>query len=162
MYTLFKALPTELQWEVLCVFVGTHVVRFNKLLRRLDGKIQKEILRNTIEYSESRRLHLKIQPIFNPDKIPWVGKYTTVSIINFTEGGRRILIENSETGQLSYWYLCDHRWVVHLMDDIVLPPFVKRVYPSWESTDKKKGIIWQKVRLYDPRRNDSEYYIHTS
>lgn len=162
METLFKSLPTELQWEILCVFVGSHVVRYNKLRRRLNGKVQKEILANTIEYSASRRLHLKIQPIFNPDKIPWVGKYSTVAIINFSEGGKRLLIENSDTGQLSYWYMCNNRWVVLIMDDLVLPPFIKHVYPSWESTDKKKGIIWQKVVLYDPRRNNSEYYGYGS
>jgi hypothetical protein len=83
MEKLFRSLPTELQWEILCVFVGSHVVRNNKLRRRLDGRIHKEILANTIEYSASRRLHLKIQPLFNPDKIPWIGKYRTVAIINF-------------------------------------------------------------------------------
>ena len=162
MEKLFKALPTALQWEILCVFVGSHVVRYNKLRRRLDGKIQKEILNNTIEYSESRRLHLKIQPMFNPDKIPWIGKYTTVSIINFSEGRRRILIENSVTRQLSYWYICNNKWVVNIMEDKVLPPFVKHVYPSWGSTDKKKGLIWQKVVMYDPRRNNAEYYGYGS
>ena len=155
---LFKALPTELQWEILCVFVGSHVVRNNKLIRRLNGKIQKEILANPIEYSESRRLHLKYHPIFNPEKIPWVGKYCTVAIINFSEGGKRILMENTELGQLSYWYICNDKWVVSIMDDLTLPPFVKHSYPSWESTDKKKGVIWQKVVLYDPRRNNTEYY----
>jgi hypothetical protein len=158
MERLFKALPTELQWEILCVFVGSHVVRNNRLRRRLDGRIHKEILNNTIEYSESRRLHLKIQPMFNVDKIPWLGKYTIVAIINFSEGGRRILIENTDSGQLSYWYMCNNVWVVSTMEDRVLPPFVKRVYPSWKSTDKKKGIIWQKVVLYDPRRNNAEYF----
>lgn len=160
---LFKALPTELQWEILCVFVGSHVVRYNKLRRRLDGKIHKEILNNSIEYSESRRLHHS----FNADKIHLVGKYpplshkipyTTIAIINFSEGGRRILIEDMATRQLSWWVVSNNRWVGSIMEDRVLHPFVKRVYPSWESTDKKKGIIWQKVVMYDPRRNNSEYY----
>lgn len=163
MERLFKALPTELQWEILCVFVGSHVVRYNKLRRRLDGKIHKEILNNTIEYSEYRRLHHS----FYADKTPWFRSspplshtvpYTTIAIINFSEGGRRILIEDMATRQLSWWVVSNNRWVGSIMEDRVLPPFVKRVYPSWESTDKKKGIIWQKVVMYDPRRNNSEYY----
>jgi hypothetical protein len=156
---LFTRLPTELQWEILCVFVGTHVVRFNKLRRRLDGKIQKDILMNMMHYSDSRRLFLKPLPIYNPDKIPWLGKYRTVSIINFTEGGRRMLIENSLTGQLSSWYISNKRWIVVILDDVlVIDPFVKRTYPSWESTDKKKGTEWQKVVLYDPSRTYAESY----
>ena len=163
MDNLFKKLPTELQWEILSVFVGSHVVRNNKLIRRLNGKIQKAILTNTISYSDSRRLFLKPLPIFNPDKIPWLGKYRTVSITNFTEGSRRMLMENSLNGQLSYWYISNGRWVVVILDDtVVLPPFVKHTYPSWESTDKKKGILWQKVVLYDPSRTYAEYYGHGS
>ena len=152
---LFKRLPTDLQWEILCVFVGSHVVRYKKLRRRLNGKVQKEILTNTI----FPRLFLKPLPIYNPDKIPWIGKYRTVSIVNFSEGNRRMLMENSLTGQLSCWYLSDDKWVVVIIDDtVILPPYEKHIYPSWESTDKKKGIIWQKVVLYDPRRTYSEYY----
>jgi hypothetical protein len=160
MERLFKALPTELQWEILCVFVGSHVVRNNRLRRRLDGRIHKEILNNAIEYSEYRRLHHrfnagtigKYPPLSH--KIP----YTTIAIINFSGGGRRILIEDMATNQLSWWVVSNNKWVVSTMEDRVLPPFVKRVYPSWESTDKKKGIIWQKVVLYDPRKNNAEYY----
>lgn len=158
---LFIALPTELQWEILCVFVGSHVVRYNKLRRRLDGRIHKEILNNAIEYSEySRRLYHsfnagtigKYPPLSH--KIP----YNTIAIINFSGGGRRILIEDMATRQLSWWVVSNNKWVVSIIEDRVLPPFVKRVYPSWESTDKKKGIIWQKVVLYDPRKNNADYY----
>jgi hypothetical protein len=159
MNTLFKRLPTALQWEILCIFVGTHVVRFNKLRRRLDGKVQKEILMNTMHLSDERRLFLKPVPIYNPDKIPWLGKYRTVSIIKFTEGSKRMLMENSLTGQLSSWYISNSRWIEVILDDIlVLPPFEKHTYPSWESTDKKKKIIWQKVVLYDPCRTYAESY----
>jgi len=35
MEKLFKALPRDLQWEVLTEFVGTHVVRRGKLMRKL-------------------------------------------------------------------------------------------------------------------------------
>jgi hypothetical protein len=35
MDNLFKALPRDLQWEILADFVGTHTVRNGKLIRKL-------------------------------------------------------------------------------------------------------------------------------
>jgi hypothetical protein len=35
MENLFRALPRDLQWEVLTEFVGTHVVRRGKLMRKI-------------------------------------------------------------------------------------------------------------------------------
>ena len=40
---LFKALPRDLQWEILSEFVGTHVVRNGKLMRKMVGNIQGEL-----------------------------------------------------------------------------------------------------------------------
>ena len=40
MDNLFKALPRDLQWEILSEFVGTHAVRNGKLMRKLDNKIK--------------------------------------------------------------------------------------------------------------------------
>lgn len=158
METLFKALPTALQWEILCVFVGSHVVRNNRLKRRFTGKIQKQILDNTIKYSEYRK-NQTFLPIFHEEKIPWLVKYKIVTMIHFSEGGKRILLENKETAKMSYWYICSDRWVVlHLEDDLILTPFIKHNYPSWESTDKKKGTVWQKVVLYDPRKSNPNYF----
>lgn len=157
---LFKALPTELQWEILCVFVGSHVVRNNRLRRRLNGKVQREILANSIEYSKYRQLFPQLPPIFtifNENKIPWLHQYQTVGMVHFSGGRKRILLKNNETEQLSDWYISYERWAVLNIDNLVLPPFVKHVYPAWESTDKKKGNIWQKVVLYDPRRNNPYY-----
>ena len=39
---LFKALPRDLQWEVLTVFVGSHAVRKGQLIQKinLDNKYQ--------------------------------------------------------------------------------------------------------------------------
>ena len=41
---LFKALPRDLQWEILSEFVGTHVVRNGKLMRKMTGEIQARLL----------------------------------------------------------------------------------------------------------------------
>ena len=43
MDNLFKALPSDLQWEILQDFVGTHVVRNGKLMRKMTGNIQGEL-----------------------------------------------------------------------------------------------------------------------
>jgi len=159
---LFKALPTALQWEILCVFVGSHVVRNNRLRRRLDGKVQKEILANSIENSKSHRLQSTIPPIltiFNEYKIPWLYKYEVIGMVHFSAGAKRILLKQKCTGQLSHWYIGHDRWTVITIDELILPPYIKYVYPSWESTDKKKGTLWQKVVLYDPRKNNPDYCV---
>ena len=49
---LFKALPRDLQWEVLADFVGTHVVRNGKLLRKLDNTITDRLKVTSAGYSK--------------------------------------------------------------------------------------------------------------
>jgi hypothetical protein len=42
---LFKALPRDLQWEILVDFVGTHTVRNGKLMRKLGNKKKRIVIK---------------------------------------------------------------------------------------------------------------------
>ena len=62
MNQLFMALPSDLQYEVLAEFVGTHVVRKGKLLRKLVNPFHHGVLKHNI--------------IHNDRNFPWrYGKY---------------------------------------------------------------------------------------
>jgi hypothetical protein len=75
------------------------------------------------------------------------------------------IAENLDTGELLYRYIVD---LIEVNDRIeittpidngpVLPPFVKHDYPSYEYTDKKKGISLKKVVLYNPTKPNTYYH----
>jgi len=173
MDNLFKALPSELQYHILCIYVGTHVMRNGKLRRRFDGKIQEKIYSSTIYHEQVRFFpkegnldhEMKISCFL--DKPPCCYKtHRVISLLIFEyECNTRFLIENCNTKELFIWYKFNkEEWNCFLLDDsIILLPFVKHQYPSWEWTDKKKGCIWQKTILYDPLKseNDETYHIES-
>jgi hypothetical protein len=58
---LFKALPRDLQWEILTEFVGTHTVRNGKLLRKITGEYQVQSIKKILPMNlwlKDRRVHL--------------------------------------------------------------------------------------------------------
>lgn len=161
---MFRCLPDALQFQILCEFVGTHTVRKGKLRRRFDGRIQQTLLNCT----PSHHLYLHELPILDERMIslnyifrpPCCGyTYRILSVILFSSclTVSRALVENRITGQLSIWYNIRNSWEWSFITDnsATLPPFTKRQYASWESTDKKKGTIWQKVKLYHPERSNA-------
>jgi hypothetical protein len=165
---LFKNLPDVLQIDILCTYVGTHVMRNGKLRRRFDGKIQEKLLSSTI-YDQHYRLYLKEDILYDERIISFFKEkppccYETYRIIAINifsyQCNSRVLVEDRITGELVVWYKFNKKeWNYSILDDsIILLPFVKNQYLSWETTDKKKGIIWQKVVLYDPERSYLEFY----
>jgi len=64
--------------------------------------------------------------------------------------------ENRTTGELFYFYLSNIignnriEITTPIDNSIVLQPYIKRNYKSYEYTDKKKGISKKKVVLYNP------------
>ena len=46
---VFKALPLDLQWEILVDFVGGYVVHNNRLMRLLSGDLHKKIMEHNFE-----------------------------------------------------------------------------------------------------------------
>jgi len=154
---LFKALPQDLQWEVLSVFVGTHAVRKGKLMRKLTVTTPHQTLKHHIFH---------ISP-----KMPWhYSKYGTISVhpefpsflseavnivsqVTLTDDGYQIMYcEGTVNRKQSYIiFRTSNKFVDgriiwdderYLIDDSgALPPFVKHDYPSYPFTNKKMGRL---------------------
>ena len=150
---LFNALPQDLQWEILSEFVGSHVVRKGKLMRRLTMNIPHQTLKHNI--------------IHNNRKVPWhYSKYGTISVypdfpcflsecvnivsfVNLPDGGMIMYCEGTITKKMSYIFRTatkmindrptwDHERLI-LDDFTILSAFVKHDYPSYPYTNKKMG-----------------------
>jgi len=151
LYKLFKALPRDLQWEILETFIGTHVVRNGKLMRKLT----------TTPYKTLKNVIAHINP-----KMPWFySKYGTISVppvtpcflsetvrivsyVILSSGGRLMYCEGTVKRNMSYivyrtatkivddreiWD--DERFIID--DSVILEPFEKHDYPSYPYTNKK-------------------------
>jgi hypothetical protein len=151
---LFNALPRDLQWEILSEFVGTHVVRNGKLMRKWVRSTSILTLKNIISH-------------INP-KLPWFySKYGTISVppvtpcflsetvrivsyVILSSGGRLMYCEGTVKRNMSYivyrtatktvdgreiWD--DERFLID--DSVILEPFIKHEYPSYPYTNKKMG-----------------------
>jgi hypothetical protein len=152
---LFNALPRDLQWEVLEKFVGTHVVRRGKLMRKLVMTTPHQTLKHHIFH---------ISP-----KYPWrYSKYGTISTnfeipcflseavnilsqVTLTDDGYQIMYcEGTVNRNMGYiifrtankfvdgriiWD--DERFLIE--GSVVLDPFIKHDYPSYPFTNKKMG-----------------------
>jgi hypothetical protein len=146
---LFNALPRDLQWEILTEFVGTHVVRNGKLMRKLTTPPQ--VLKHHI---------IRVNPT-----CPWhYSKYGTISVHPvipcFLSEAVHIIafVQLPHAGLLMYCTNRKHSYIIFrtaikiiegrstwdderfLLDDsVVLPPFKKNTYPSYPFTNKKMG-----------------------
>ena len=146
MDTLFKTLPRDLQWEILSEFVGTHVVRKGKLMRKIvyitiDGIIMRQLGNN------------HFLPVINGlrvrERLPWLydRNDNLRHYIRFRVDTQMKFCEDVVTGDTIYCYrkVIDDLplWKLYftalkVKDVIILPPFVKNVYPSYEFTNKKR------------------------
>ena len=162
MDNLFKALPRDLQWEILSEFVGTHVVRNGKLMRKLMLDITKDQAKYLARYrpcydwlynhhnDEDNKLLFAdwFYNSFNDDD--------HMRTISKFEGSNQILFcRDQYTYETIYMYrrplqtpdlnaYYDYNWEaqftpINPMDLIVLSPFKKNYYPSYEHTNKKLG-----------------------
>ena len=149
---LFKALPRDLQWEILSDFVGTHVVRNGKLMRKMTGNIQSELADKMRNDCDSR-LYLKIKPSFKP-----AGKCFTYNNITFSNkfllfrrDGMTIYLCMISKSDMSYMYnTLAGCFIIPIDGSVILPPFLKHEYPSYPFTNKKMGIANKKMTLYNP------------
>ena len=155
---LFKALPSDLQWEILSEFVGTHVVRNGKLIRKMTGEVQLQLL-NTMrcnygglylkfkleKSSPNYMMHMEYDGDIDT-KVLLLAKYKMYVFLC------TITINNDI--KISYRYVTSHQvHIVPIDNSVVLPPFKKNYYPSYPFTDKKKGLIKKKVILYNPKKS---------
>jgi len=151
MNQLFRALPSDLQFEVLSEFVGTHAVRKGKLRRKIvysmvGGKLMRQLDDNTfIPVVNGLKNRQRLAWLHDRPADEWP-KY-----IRFATLGNRQMqfCHDGVTGDTIFGYrkTVDYHilWeiqypVARAEDTVVLPPFVKHVYPSYPHTNKKRRI----------------------
>jgi hypothetical protein len=139
---LFKALPQDLQWEVLSEFVGSHVVRKGKLIKKMVFDERHQILLNRpsirqdigIEYDTSF-FWAETAVIMSNERYLSFGEGSGSG--RLAHGFRKIVPGEDEDDVNRLWYGLNME-ITYMDDSPVLPPFVKHFYPSYEYTEKKK------------------------
>jgi len=165
---LFKALPSDLQWEILTEFIGTHVVRNGKLIRKMTGEVQLRLLNSMrcnydglyLKFNlETYNRNSVTQIDHNGDidtKVLLLAKYKMYVFLCTT-------VVNNDI-KMCYRYVTSHQvHIIPIDNSVILPPFKKKYYPSYEYTDKKKGLIQKKVILYNPKKSylKLNYNLHS-
>ena len=146
MVQLFKALPRDLQWEILSEFVGTHVVRNGKLMRKIQEELSSKM------YGE---LWLKEIPIHVPLGT-WIAYdgicFNTELLLIHTNNMDIYLYENSNR-EMNYKYVTSTQsaLTIPIRDTPILQPYIKHTYTSYPYTNKKLGRPSNKVTLYNPK-----------
>ena len=138
---LFRALPRDLQWEVLTEFTGTHTVRKGQLRRKMVFDAKHQMVQDMP----------RIQTTVSPANHSYRQAITHVKL----SGGREISCYQSPTGEDAYYMFVSNRpydptrsyhrgkFITKVLppeNSVDLPPFVKHLYPSYEHTDKKKKM----------------------
>ena len=148
---LFKQLPRDLQWEILETFVGTHIVRNGKLMRKMTGHIHNQFANE----QSGGGIWIKQQPTYLPLGT-WVAYdgicFNTNVILSMNPKMNIYLWENLYNREITY---CYHRYAYlspsykYVLDDtIILSAYKKNVYPSYPFTDKKLGRPRNKAALF--------------
>jgi len=137
---LFKALPRDLQWEVLTVFVGSHAVR--------KGQLIKKIVLDDEKYQLIRDIS-RIQKCYIEQ---YIVAFNTESFVQLPNGSQLMFCKCPYTGYMGYKFRQvlkrECSWMpkayglqyTSLTYTEPLPPFEKHSYPSYEDTDKKKAL----------------------
>jgi hypothetical protein len=158
MDNLFKALPRDLQWEILADFVGTHVVRNNKLMRFLTDDPMIQILRHTYGLNPSRPPNGYLKNfVIHHRRITFPHNYEmdntrAESKLEFSHKEKFVMLfRNSLTNHYSYGYnSSDHLTITPIDESVILPPYNRHHYPSYPNTNKKLGRPVQTMKLVDP------------
>ena len=149
MAQLFTALPRDLQWEVLTEFVGTHAVRKGKLMRKIVyttttcGSLLRQLKNDTyVPVVNSIKVRQRFEWLYDRhDNIQHYVRFRTDGQMKFCEdaiSGETIYCYRKVIDDLPLWEL--QFTTSRVEDAVVLPPFVKNIYPSYEYTDKKRRI----------------------
>ena len=139
MFQLFHALPRDLQWEVLSVFVGSHSVRKGELIRKI---VKHAGIYQMLEaIPRVRKCHIYL---YNRD-------YHAETYASMRDGSQLMFCEDPVSGNTGYTHRrpfrrtdpresrsYDCRYTPRTVSRTVLPPYVKNVYRSYEDTNKKK------------------------
>lgn len=152
MYNVFDALPRDLQWEVLTVFVGSHAVRKGQLIKKINLDNKYQLIRDMARIEKC-----------------YIGQYiqafNTKSFVQLPNGSQLMFCECPYTGYMGYKFRQvlkrECSWMpkayglqyTSLTYSAPLPPFEKHSYPSYEDTDKKKATrLAQKIVEPTPKR----------
>ncbi len=138
MYQLFSALPRDLQWEILALFIGSHSVRKGKLICKL-GRDARTVVIEDIPQVTRCYIHL-----YNID-------FNAKTFVCLRDGSQLMYCEDPKTGETGYMYRkritrhasweprCYGRQYTSMARQATaLPPYVKHMYPSYPDTEKKK------------------------
>ena len=155
---LFKALPRDLQWEILEDFVGGYAVRTNKLRRLLTDDPMIQIMRHTYGINQScpPNGYLKNFVIHHrrytfPHNYELENTRTEAKLEFSTKEKFVILFRNISTNKYSYGYKSSDQWIIMPFDEsVVLPPYERHHYPSYPNTNKKLRRSLQTMKLMDP------------
>ena len=130
---LFKALPRDLQWEVLTEFTGTHVVRYGKLMRKIayNHDLPVKRVRQRLSWLYDRHDDIQHYVRFNTD--------TQMKFCEDAVSGETIYCYRKVIDDLPLWEL-QFTALPRAEDSVTLPPFEKHTYPSYPYTAKKRRI----------------------
>jgi hypothetical protein len=146
MDNLFKALPRDLQWELLTEFVGTHVVRGGKLMRKIvltktDGKTFRQTGGKEIPVADIFLRNRKNFPLIS-DRPKFLRVYSDANkVMQFFRDQRTDDTVYLHRTFINHMVLYEVRYLVTQEEDsVVLPSFHRTTYPSYPYTSKKRKI----------------------
>lgn len=134
MWQLFMALPRDLQWEILSVFVGSHRVRKGKLIKRIVFDDRHQMIKDLPRIT---RCYIWV----------YIQNFNATDDVQLRGGSQLMFCENPKTGEMRYLFrkrkIRTHSreeksyelTYTPINNSVVLPPFEKHSYPSY---DKKK------------------------
>jgi hypothetical protein len=137
MWQVFHNLPRDLQWEVLSEFIGSHSVRKGKLMRKLVFDARHTALQN-------------IQLIRECNIWLYTNDYKAKTIVYMGDGSQLMSCEDPKSGTTRILFRKRNKRThsretksyghhfTPMIDSVILPPFEKHSYPSYEDTYKKK------------------------
>lgn len=140
---LFRALPRDLQWEILSEFVGSHSVRNGKLIRKVIFDERHQMLQKIPRVQMSKKWYPPEVADMFPNSYVEFSNGTQLFFTTHPEYGIglngylfisntiRSDIPESMNVKKEYWVTQSRRWYT-------LDPFEKHFYPSYPDTDKKK------------------------
>ena len=137
---LFKTLQRNLRWLLLIEFITTHSARNGKLIKKLVVDERHQMLLNMprirqdigIEYDTSF-LWAETAAIMSNNRYLAFGE--SCGSGRLAHGFRKIVPGDDDDNRP--WYGVNME-ITYMDDSVLLPPFEKHSYPSYEYTDKKK------------------------
>ena len=139
---LFLTFQHNLRWVSLIEFVGSHSARNGKLIKKLVVDERHQMLLNMplisqkigIEYDTSF-LWAETAAIMSNNRYLAFGE--SCGSGRLAHGFRKIVPVDDDDDDNRPWYGLNME-ITYMDDSVVLPPFVKHSYPSYENTNKKK------------------------